>query len=103
MIRVVQLNQDGDPINEPAEFATVEQGQKWSEQQRGQPLQWGEEGRFFSLEGMTEQEALHLAEEGDYPPVRYWIAGVEVSEDPRINGTERELESRDFESPDTSN
>jgi len=89
-IRVVQLNSEGDPINEPAEFPTVEQGQKWSEEQRGQPLQWGEEGRFFSLEGMTNEEVERLGETGDYPPLRFWITGVEE------DGTERELEDDDF-------
>lgn len=91
MIRVVQLNSEGDPINEPKEFATVEQGQKWSEEQRGAKLEWGEEGRFFSLEGMTKEEVEALGEEGEYPPVRYWIAGVET------DGSERELEDEDFE------
>jgi len=93
MIRVVKLNSEGDPVGTPAEFATVEEGQKWSEEQRGAPLIWGEEGRFFSLEGMTKEETERLGEEGEYPPLRFWIAGVED------DGTERELEDADFEQP----
>ena len=92
MIRVVQLNSEGDPINEPKEFPTVEQGQKWSEEQRGGKLEWGEEGRFFSLEGMTSAEVERLTEEGEYPPRRFWIAGIDEE------GYDRELEDEDFES-----
>ena len=95
MIIVVQLNSEGDPINEPAEFKFVEEGMRWSEAQRGAKLEWGEEGRFFSLEGMTKQEVEALGEEGEYPPVRFWIAGVEE------DGTERELEDEDFDNEDT--
>jgi hypothetical protein len=95
MIRVIQLNSEGDPIDSPAEFLTVEQGQKFAEQTRGAPLEWGEEGRFFSLEGMTKEEVYHLGEDGEYPPVRFWISGVEE------DGTERELASSDFENEDT--
>ena len=94
MIRVTQLNQDGDPINEPMEFNKIEEGQRWCEAHRGEKLEWGEEGRFFSLEGMTNAEVERLGEEGEYPPVRYWIAGVED------DGTERELEDGDFETVD---
>jgi len=94
MIRVVKLNSEGDPIGTPAEFATVEEGQAFAVWLRGAPLLWGEEGRFFSLEGMTAEEVEELGEQGEYPPVRFWIAGVED------DGTERELEDSDFESSD---
>jgi len=95
MIQVTQLDSNGDPCAEPKNFATVEQGQKWSEAQRGEKLVWGEEGRFFSLEGMTKAEVEALGEQGDYPPVRYWIAGLED------NGEPRELEDTDFENAET--
>jgi hypothetical protein len=90
MIRVIQLNKDGDPVGTPAEFRWIEQGQAFAERQRGAPLEWGEEGRFFSLEGMTNAEVERLGETGEYPPLRFWIAGVED------DGTERELEDEDF-------
>jgi hypothetical protein len=91
MIRVIQLNKDGDPINEPHDFATVEEGQAFAERTRGQPLQWDEEGRFFSLEGMTQEETDHLSDTGEYPPVRFWIAGIDEE------GYDRELEDGDWE------
>jgi len=86
------LNKDGDPTGEPVkDFPFVEQAQAWCEQQRGEPLEWGEEGRFFSLEGMTLAEVDKLSESAEYPPVRYWICGLED------DGTDRELESEDWE------
>ena len=91
MIRVIQLNAEGDPIGEPAEFHTVEQGQAFAEEKRGAPLEWLEEGRFYSLEGMTKEESDHLSATGDYPPIRFWIAGIDE------NNNERELEDEDFE------
>jgi hypothetical protein len=93
-VRVVTLNSEGDPIDPIKEFDKVEHAQKWCEEQRGEKLHWGEEGRFFSLEGMTPKEVEALGELGDYPPIRYWIAGVEE------DGSERELEDTDFENAD---
>jgi hypothetical protein len=94
-VRVLQLNSEGDPTGaEHKDFATVEQAQKWCEEQRGAKLEWGEEGRFFSLEGMTEAEVEAMGEEGEYPPVRYWIHGIEN------DGEMRELEDEDFENAD---
>jgi hypothetical protein len=91
-VKVLQLNQDGDPTGEPVkEFQFVEQAQAWSEQQRGEAIEWGEEGRFFSLEGMTLAEIDKLSETAEYPPVRYWIFGVDE------DGYDRELESSDWE------
>jgi hypothetical protein len=96
MIKVEQLNSNGDPTGEPASFFKfVEEGMRWSEAQRGAKLEWGEEGRFFSLEGMTKDEVEALGTEGDYPPVRYWITGVEE------DGEIRELEESDFEDEDS--
>jgi hypothetical protein len=84
---VMKLNSEGDPIGEEVKkFDKVEHAQKWSVEDRGQPLEWGEEGRFFSLEGMTTEELDAMGEAGDYPPVRYWIYD-----------TPRELEDEDFE------
>jgi hypothetical protein len=90
-VRVVALNSEGDPIEPIKDFDKVEQAQKWCEEQRGEKLEWGEEGRFFSLEGMTKEEVDKLGETAEYPPIRYWIAGVEE------DGSERELEDEDFE------
>ena len=93
MIRVVQLNKDGDPINEPPkEFEKVEQGQKWAQEQRGdEELKWEEYGGFFALEGMTEKETEHLTETSEYPPVRFMIIGIDE------NGYDEELTADDFE------
>lgn len=96
MITVMKLDSNGDEIGDRTQFPTVEQGQKWSEAQRGAKLQWGEEGRFFSLEGMTEEEVNALGETAEYPPVRFMICGVED------DGVEiRELELTDFEDADS--
>jgi hypothetical protein len=93
MIRILKLAANGDPTGEaPRTFATVEQGQKWAEQDIGSKLEWGEEGRFFSLEGMRPADVEHLTNTAEYPPVRYWLYGVDE------NGEDRELESADFES-----
>jgi hypothetical protein len=91
MIKVVKLNSEGDVEGDTKTFATVEEGQKWSEAERGEKLEWDEEGRFFSLEGMTLTEYEHLGETSDYPPLRFWICGVED------DGEDRELEDADFE------
>lgn len=92
-VRVLKLNEYGDPTGEePKTFDKIEQAQAWCEKDRGEELQWGEEGRFFSLEGMTEKEVDRLAEEAEYPPVRYWIHGMEDD-----GSQERELEERDWE------
>ncbi len=94
-VRVLQLNSEGDPNEtEPMDFPTVEQAQKWCEADRGAKLEWGEEGRFFSLEGMTKEEVEALGEEGEYPPNRYWIHGIDENLEPR------ELEDEDFENAD---
>lgn len=91
MVRVGRLNSEGDPVGEYKEFATVEQAQKWAEDQRAAPLEWDEDGRFFALEGMTKEEGQHLSDTAEYPPIRFMIVGVET------DGTDRELEDEDFE------
>jgi len=91
-VRVLQLNAEGDPTGEPVkDFQFIEQAQAWCEKQRGAELVWVEEGRFFSLEGMTEGEFDALGDVGNYPPIRYWIFGVDE------DGTDRELEDTDYE------
>jgi len=91
-VRVLKLNNLGDPTGEePKNFPTVEQACAWCVKDRGRALEWGEEGRFFSLEGMTKIEQEQLAEAAEYPPVRYWIFGMEE------DGTDRELEDTDWE------
>jgi hypothetical protein len=91
MIKVVKLDSEGDPTGEQPKFEKVEAAQKWCEAERGEKLEWGEENRFFSLEGMTEAEVEHLGGTGEYPPIRFWIVGLEE------DGTDRELEDEDFE------
>jgi len=90
-VRVLQLCKEGPSITEPMDFPTVEKAMAWCEADRGAKLEWGEEGRFFSLEGMTRKESDHLSETGDYPPVRYWIAGLDENLEPR------ELEEDDWD------
>jgi len=91
-VRILKLNSEGDPTGEAVkDFDKVEQAQKWCEADRGEKLKWGEESRFFSLEGMTEAEVDKLTEEAKYPPVRYWIFGVDEED------CDRELEETDWE------
>ena len=90
-VKATKLDSEGNPTGNTANFAKVEQAQKWCEIERGAKLEWQEEDRFFSLEGMTKEENEKLGEEGEYPPVRFWICGVED------DGEERELEEDDFE------
>jgi hypothetical protein len=92
MIRVLKLNSEGDPTGETEVFfPKIEPAQKWCEAQRGEKLEWNEDGRFFALEGMTKAEEEHLSETTEYPPLRYLIMGIED------DGTDRELEESDFE------
>jgi len=92
-VRVLKLNSEGASDTEPMDFPTVEKAMAWCEADRGAKLEWGEEGRFFALEGMTWQEREAMGEYGDYPAVRYWIAGFDENLEPR------ELEDSDFEDP----
>ena len=89
-VRITMLNQDGDPIETGPDFATVEDAKEWCEARSGGPLEEGEDGRFFSFEYMTKAESDHLTDTGEYPPLRFWVYGVEV------DGTARELEDADF-------
>jgi hypothetical protein len=93
-VKVVKLDSEAEIVGNSMNFATVEQAQKWCELERNAKLQWGEEGRFFSLEGMTPDEEQRLVDEGEYPRLRFWIVGVED------DGEERELIATDFETPD---
>lgn len=93
-VQVMKLDSEGDPTGNTMNFATVEQAQKWCEIERGAKLEWGEEGRFFSLEGMTKTENEWLSEEGEYPRIRFWIVGIDD------DGEIRELEDTDFEGGD---
>jgi hypothetical protein len=90
MVRIRILNADGTDIEKYDGCRTVEEAQAWCEEKRGASLEWGEDPRFFSLEGMTEKESEHLTEEAEYPPVRFWICGIGEK------GGDEELTEADF-------
>ena len=90
--KVVVLDSTGDPIETSEGHKTVEEAQRWCEAKRGEPLEWEEGDRFFSLEGMTKKELEHLDDTAEYPPSRFWICGVDEK------GEDRELVDEDFES-----
>ena len=90
-VKVLILDETGDPIDEaPNTFDKVKQAQKWCETNKGEKLEWGEDSRWFSLEGMTKEEREKLGETFEFPPFRYWICGVDENGD-------CELAESDFE------
>lgn len=96
-VKITTLDKNGDPIEVIAPFHNVEETIAFCNNHRTRspnaaPLVEGEDGRFFSLELMTNAELEHLTKTGEYPPLRYWICGVDE------NGEDRELEGSDFSS-----
>lgn len=95
-VKITTLDANGDPIEVIAPFAKVEEAVAFCNGHRSRhpnpaPLIEGEDGRFFSLELMTQAESDHMSETAEYPPLRYWICGVDE------NGEDRELEEEDFD------